>query len=116
MIASADGVVVSVTGDTKYGTEVVIHHDLARSEADDVYRTGYLHLRSAAVHVGQRVARGQKIGEVGLFWGSDEIVHVHWRLWFHGKTMDPVSKAVGCFARGNAYSDSTLELTFPLRC
>ncbi len=103
---------MAVTESPKYGTEIIVLHN--KESRERVYTTGYLHLQRATVRVGERVTRGEKIGEVGLFWASDEIVHVHWRLWSNGKTIDPVSRVVGCFEPKRKYS--TLELTFPLPC
>jgi len=114
VIASADGVVSWVGYEPKYGTEVVITHPSG-------YRTGYLHLRSAAVRVGDRVLRGAVVGEVGLFWGSGEVIHVHWRLWriVHGSKSpneDPLPWTDGCFDARKTYSSDRLALTFPVRC
>lgn len=122
VIASADGLVTRVSEYPDAGMEVVIVHDEAPLDRDSRgahYRTGYLHLRSAAVKPGDRVGRGQVIGEVGLFQNSGLIPHVHWRLWRGNEStdpIDPISKTVGCFERGTPYSGSTLELTFPLPC
>jgi hypothetical protein len=51
VIASADGVVLQVVESAGYGVEVVVLHD-----ASARYRTGYMHLRSAAVRCRARSA------------------------------------------------------------
>ena len=114
VIASADGIVSWVGGDPKYGTEVVITHSGG-------YRTGYLHLARSTVSVGDRVSRGMTVGEAGLFWGSGEVVHVHWRLWRivrggRSPTEDPLPKTTGCFDGRKLYPTDRLVLTFPVRC
>lgn len=110
VIASADGVVSWVGGDPKYGTEVVVTH------LDGAYRTGYLHLADAAVAVGDYVPRGTKVGKVGLFWGSGEVIHVHWRLWRGRQTEDPLPKTKGCFDARRSYPRDRLVLTYPVAC
>ena len=108
MIASADGQVLVVVTVPRIGTEVVIRHGAG-------YATGYMHLQSAAVRKGQRVRRGETIGNVGLFWASDGIVHVHWRLWARGRPIDPVSRTIGCFDPARDHSH-TPDFTYPLAC
>jgi len=108
VIASADGTVLAVVTVPRFGTEVVIAHGGS-------YATGYMHLESAAVRRGQRVHRGETIGHVGLFWASDGIVHVHWRMWASGRLIDPASRAIGCFDPARDYS-RTPGFTFPLAC
>jgi murein DD-endopeptidase len=119
VLASADGLVVDLSASADAGTEVFIVHDTSPLEHDSKgarYRTAYTHLQRAVVKRGDRISRGQVIGEVGLFKNSGLIPHVHWRLWRGDELLDPMSKAVGCYERGKRYSDSTLELTLPLAC
>lgn len=119
VIASAEGVVLNVIDDPDAGTEVILMHDQSPLDHDSRgshYTTGYLHLRKALVHRGDRVTRGQVIGEVGLFRNSAGIPHVHWRLTRAGERLDPLTKTVGCYESGKAYSDAQLELTYPLPC
>lgn len=115
VIASADGVVLAVVENRDYGVEVVVRHD-RDPRTHHRYHTGYLHLRHADVRVGDHVQRGQRLGEVGLFWASDGIVHVHWRLWEGRTPIDPISKSAGCFDRTATYSGANLTLTLPLAC
>jgi len=83
----------------------VIAHDTLDARGA-VPRTGYLHLRSASGRNGERVSRGQKIGEVGLFPCSGGMAHVHWRVWHGSETVDPET-----FARYGP-----LDFTYPLAC
>jgi murein DD-endopeptidase MepM/ murein hydrolase activator NlpD len=108
VLAAADGRVIAVVTSPLVGGEIVIAHR-------DGHRTGYMHLRRSLVHVGERVRRGQAIGTVGLFWASDGVAHVHWRLWEHGRPIDPTRKAIGCFDPSRDFSRSS-GFTFPLAC
>ena len=120
VIASADGTIVSVSDDTDSGIEIYVVHDvpLDHDSRGARYVTSYGHLQKALVHPGQRVTRGEEIGEVGLFWGSGGVVHVHWRL-CRGScndTLDPIPKTLGCYKQGAHLPESKLVLTYPLRC
>lgn len=115
VIASADGLVLRVDTTDDAGTEVVVMHALDVASHGS-YSTGYLHLRRSVVHKGDRVERGQAIGELGLFRKSAGVVHVHWRLWHAGEPLDPMLKAVGCFDGPRRDVEANLELTFPLPC
>ena len=73
VIASADGVVVFAGADdvttigaqpNYYGNAVIIQHDFTTLEGVPLY-TLYGHLSAVTVSVGQRVARGDQIGDVG---------------------------------------------------
>lgn len=65
VVAAAGGTVTRVEnlGATSYGRWIEIAHG-------NGYTTRYAHLSAQSVHVGQQVARGQKIGEVGSTGGS----------------------------------------------
>ncbi len=84
VVASAGGVVTVVgnTGSTSYGRWVEIDHG-------NGYRTRYAHLNSQAVRVGQRVARGERIGTVGSTGGSTG-PHLHFELRRNGVVLRPV--------------------------
>ncbi|MFZ4826258.1 MAG: M23 family metallopeptidase [Phototrophicaceae bacterium] len=73
VIASADGVVVFAGADDTavigaqlnyYGNAVILQHDFTSPEGLPIY-TLYGHLSSTTVTVGQRVARGDQVGDVG---------------------------------------------------
>lgn len=121
VIASADGTVAGISEDKDYGIEIRIVHDGVALDHDSKgarYITSYLHLEKASVRAGQRVMRGEKIGEVGLFWGSGGVVHVHWRLCRGdcSETLNPIPKTTGCYKAGATYPAAQLVLTYPLRC
>lgn len=64
VFAAVDGVVVHASNDARasnYGRYIVIEHQLDGSP----YYTLYAHLKSIAVRPGQRVRRGEVIGELG---------------------------------------------------
>jgi hypothetical protein len=84
VVASAGGTITVVgnTGSSSYGRWVEIDHG-------NGYRTRYAHLNSQAVRVGQRVARGERIGTVGSTGGSSG-PHLHFELRRNGVVLRPV--------------------------
>lgn len=84
VVAAAAGTVSRVEneGNTSYGRWVEIDHG-------DGYTTRYAHLSVQSVSVGQHVARGQKIGEVGNSGGSTG-PHLHYEQRRFGATQKPV--------------------------
>lgn len=83
VIASADGVVSSVTMSRKgLGNVVEITHAGG-------YVTRYAHLSDIAVRKGQTVARGKKIGSVGIS-GTSFIPHLHYEVIKDGVNQNPV--------------------------
>lgn len=65
-----------------WGKLVVVAH------ADGV-RTMYAHLSSISVHVGQRIATGAALGQVGAT-GDATGPHLHFEVRVHGAAVDPV--------------------------
>ena len=123
VLAAGPGRIVSVDYDSDSGFDVIIAHDgfpLARESMGAMFHTSYVHLRSAAVLVGERVQRGQKIGEVGIFWASGGVAHLHWRacrgMCNADTTLDPLSRTIGCFSGTHVYPADRLLLTYPLEC
>jgi murein DD-endopeptidase MepM/ murein hydrolase activator NlpD len=112
VIAAADGEVENVRELTRAGMRVAIRHG--------AYLTDYIHLRSVAVRSGQRVRRGDVIGEVGLFYWSGGIPHVHWRLCRERcrrkNTLDPLAHTIGCYSATTKYPSDRIVLTYPVRC
>lgn len=83
ILAAADGVVISVGEKAGgYGLAVMIDHG-------DGYGTLYAHLQSFAVAVGDSVARGQKIGEMGNT-GRSTGPHLHFSLYYYGGAVNPI--------------------------
>ncbi len=80
--APAPGVVVFVGDLTVRGLSTIIDHGWG------VY-SGFWHLSSANVSVGDRVETRQKIGEIG---GSGRATgpHLHWELWANGVQVQPL--------------------------
>ncbi len=81
VVASAAGTVTRVAneGNTSYGRWVEVGHG-------DGYTTRYAHLSTQSVSVGQRVARGQKLGTVGSTGGSSG-PHLHFELRRNGSAI-----------------------------
>jgi hypothetical protein len=84
VVAAAAGTVTRVEnlGSRSYGRWIEIDHG-------NGYRTRYAHLSSQAVRVGQRVARGTRIGAVGNTGGSSG-PHLHFELRRNGTAIRPV--------------------------
>lgn len=84
VVASAAGTITRVEnlGARSYGRWIEIDHG-------NGYRTRYAHLDSQAVRVGQRVARGERIGTVGDTGGSTG-PHLHFELRRNGVVIRPV--------------------------
>jgi murein DD-endopeptidase MepM/ murein hydrolase activator NlpD len=121
VLAVADGVVSHMIDSAiGCGHGVVIEHAaFARWSA-------YCHLQAVTVDVGQVVARGETIGEVGRTGSTSVVPHVHLELCTspcesHGDgdftgTEDPLAIAAGCYDAAQAYPNEQLVLTFPVRC
>lgn len=89
LVAARGGVVIKATFQSRAGNYVVIKRPDGQSYA-------YMHMRQRAlVREGQRVATGQKIGEVGET-GRASGCHLHFELWstpgwyLGGKPVDPL--------------------------
>jgi len=52
--------------------------------------TYYAHMNALSVKVGDRVYKGQKIGEIGRT-GKVTGVHLHFEVRIDGKTVDPLN-------------------------
>ncbi|WP_010496025.1 M23 family metallopeptidase [Paenibacillus elgii] len=79
--AVASGVVHSVAYDKLHGHNVVIEHDKG-------LRTWYMHLNSAQVNRGDKVDKGQAIGQLGTT-GRSTGPHLHYEVLLSGKSTDP---------------------------
>jgi murein DD-endopeptidase MepM/ murein hydrolase activator NlpD len=81
VLATAPGV-VSFTGQrTGYGNTVEVDHGGG-------FKTRYAHLQAIAVHIGQTVALGQRLGGMGST-GRSTGVHLHYEVWRNGRVQDP---------------------------
>lgn len=81
--ATADGVVTQATGQRGYGKIVTIDHGFG-------FETRYAHMRKMNVRRGQKVTRGQVIGEVGNT-GLSTGPHVHYEIRKNGATVNPIN-------------------------
>ena len=81
IMASAPGKVVFAKFNGAYGRMVEIDHGFG-------IRTRYGHMRRLSVKKGERVERGQVIGEMGST-GRSTSTHLHYEIWFDGNTVNP---------------------------
>ncbi|MBR7182983.1 MAG: M23 family metallopeptidase [Alistipes sp.] len=66
-----------------YGKQVLLNHEFG-------YKTRYAHLNKILVKSGERVVRGQIIGEVGSTGGSTG-PHLHYEVIYMGRNVNPVN-------------------------
>jgi len=83
VFATAGGVVTEVGTDKDKGTFVTIKHN-------DIYTTGYSHLKSAAVKTGDVVKKKQLVGYVGSTGATSAEPHLHYEVLKEEKHVDPV--------------------------
>ena len=81
--ATADGVVTHAGWDSGYGRQVTIRHDFGVS-------TLYGHLSDIDVSVGQRVSRGDHIGDMGNS-GRSTGTHLHYEVHLNGRPVNPMT-------------------------
>lgn len=81
--ATGDGVVVEAGWHHGYGNCVRISHGYG-------YETWYAHMNKMTVKKGERVKKGQKIGEVGDT-GLSTAPHLHYEVHFKGKPINPIN-------------------------
>lgn len=82
-IYAADGGTVIFAGEAgTYGLLVKIVHE-------ETVMTYYAHMDSIAVKEGDKVYKGQKVGEIGMT-GTSTGPHVHFEVRINGKTANPV--------------------------
>ncbi|MFC2967129.1 DUF5930 domain-containing protein [Acidimangrovimonas pyrenivorans] len=81
--ATADGVVVRAGWSHGYGRLVVIRHAFG-------FSTRYGHMSQIRVKVGQRVSRGQRIGDMGNS-GRSTGTHLHYEVRTAGKAVNPMT-------------------------
>jgi len=79
--AAADGTVVRSERDRIYGHYITINHGRG-------LQTRYLHLRKRSVDVGDKVVKGQAIGELGNT-GRSTGPHLHYEVLLHGTAINP---------------------------
>jgi murein DD-endopeptidase MepM/ murein hydrolase activator NlpD len=82
LYSTADGVVTHAGWSSGYGRLVKIQHEFG-------IETRYAHLSRFGVKVGQRVSRGQRIGDMGAS-GRVTGVHLHYEVRVGGKAVNPM--------------------------
>ena len=81
--ATGSGVVTRVESRKNgYGKNVIIDHGYG-------YTTLYAHMREVEVKIGDKVVKGQKIGEVGST-GTSTAPHCHYEIRINGKAVNPI--------------------------
>ncbi|MEM1078733.1 MAG: DUF5930 domain-containing protein [Pseudomonadota bacterium] len=81
--ATAEGVVVKAGWNRGFGRMVKIRHAFG-------YETVYAHMSKLRVKEGQRVSRGERIGDMGST-GRSTGVHLHYEVHQSGKPVNPMS-------------------------
>ena len=81
IVAADSGKVVEAGSAGAYGNMVVIAHG-------DGTRTRYAHMSNITVSKGQKVDRGQRIGDLGNT-GNSSGPHLHFEVLVRGKAVDP---------------------------
>lgn len=81
--ATADGVVVAAGRQGAFGKMVRIKHAFG-------FETLYAHQSKLRVKVGQRVSRGERIGDMGST-GRSTGVHVHYEVRLNGEPVNPMT-------------------------
>jgi murein DD-endopeptidase MepM/ murein hydrolase activator NlpD len=80
--STAEGVVTHAGWSSGYGRLVKIQHEFG-------VETRYAHMSKLRVKVGQRVSRGQRIGDMGTS-GRSTGVHLHYEVRVGGKAVNPM--------------------------
>ena len=70
-------------GTRGYGRQILLNHGFG-------YKTRYAHLSKIEVMPGQKVKRGEKIGEVGNT-GLSKGPHLHYEVIYKGVHVDPIN-------------------------
>ena len=81
--ATADGVVTHATWLSGYGRLIKIQHEFG-------IETRFAHLSRIRVQVGERVSKGQRIGDMGNT-GRSTGTHLHYEVRVGGKPVNPMN-------------------------
>ncbi len=81
--ATADGVVIHASAQSGYGLLVKIQHEFG-------IETRYAHMSKIRVNVGDRVSRGDRIGDMGNT-GRSTGTHLHYEVRIGGKAVNPMT-------------------------
>lgn len=126
VLAAADGIVLASFFEPAYGNRIAIDH--GEDENGQLIVTKYFHLQQRLVVKGERVSRGQRIGQLGktgVLAGG--LLHLHYEL--HRQTdgvdLGPIDPQlywvdgpgrVVCFSRGREWPPAPLRMTYPVVC
>jgi murein DD-endopeptidase MepM/ murein hydrolase activator NlpD len=83
VFATAEGVVVHAGWDSGYGRLIKIKHEFG-------IETRYAHLSAIRVNVGDRVSRGDRIGDMGNS-GRSTGTHLHYEIRIGGRAVNPMT-------------------------
>lgn len=83
IFATGDGVVVHAGWDSGYGRLIKIKHEFG-------LETRYAHLSAIRVKVGDRVSRGDRIGDMGNS-GRSTGTHLHYEIRIGGRAVNPMT-------------------------
>jgi murein DD-endopeptidase MepM/ murein hydrolase activator NlpD len=83
IFATADGVVTTAERESGYGNVVRIRHEFG-------FETVYAHQSRILVTPGQRVSRGERIGDMGST-GRSTGVHLHYEVRLNGQPVNPMT-------------------------
>lgn len=81
--ASADGICVYAKRSGGYGLVIKLDHGYG-------FETAYAHLSKMDIKPGDKIERGQKIGEVGNT-GRSTASHLHYEVWVDGEQVNPLN-------------------------
>ncbi|RUS59105.1 M23 family peptidase [Pseudorhodobacter sp. E13] len=81
--STADGVVTYAGWNSGYGRHVKVQHEFG-------IETSYSHMSNIRVKVGQRVSRGDRIGDMGSS-GRSTGTHLHYEVRIGGKPVNPMT-------------------------
>jgi len=82
VVSAEGGVVTKAELKGPWGNIVIIRHD-------ETFSTSYSHLKSMKVSVGDKIEKGQLIGQVGHT-GMSSKDHLHFEILKDGKAIDPI--------------------------
>ncbi|MCW3780812.1 M23 family metallopeptidase [Defluviimonas salinarum] len=83
ILATADGTVIHAGWESGYGNLVKIRHEFG-------IETRYGHMSKVRVNVGQKVSRGDRIGDMGNT-GRSTGTHLHYEVRVNGKAINPMT-------------------------
>jgi murein DD-endopeptidase MepM/ murein hydrolase activator NlpD len=127
VLAVADGIVVSSYFEPFYGNRVVVNH--GRRKDGKFIKSYYLHLKKRLVREGERIYRGQQIGELGNTGILASYPHLHFEIRIaeapdalHSVPLNPHlfwadgPGIVTCFDINRSWPSPEFRTTYPVPC